>query len=641
MENRFGIKDLFLFLLVGGLIVVVIMAMVQFDRQYEQVLQIKQQNAELTRDIVQIRRQLAEGVPTVGTVPPMGAGGIQGGLAPSAASTHTAMSTGSGDVFRLIREAEKKPDFARGDWFIDNFGTKVGRLTPYTSSDVYQVWVELQVMESLAAFDPYTLQPVPRLATHWEISPDGLVMKFFLRRGATFSDGHPVTADDVLFTFDWIRNPAVNAARTRSYLTKLKDVKKVDDYTVEFTFSEFYYQNFDYAAGVSVPILPKHFYSKYTPDQYNEATGLLMGSGPYKLATPDGWTPGQPVELLRNERYWGVPGTFDRIVFREVEEEAAEMVVFGNQEIDHIHATPETYTKVVKDERLMKIGTPLAYRTPFRGYAYSGWNQRRNVNGKPTPTFFADKRVRQAMTLLLDRERICREIAYGLAEPASGPFAPGGPQAAPEVEPWPFDPERGMALLKEAGFADRNGDGVIEAPDGKPFQFSMTYYGANVMWEKVVLFMKDAYARAGIVLVPDKVDWPVLVNKLNTADFDAISLAWSGTPESDPYQIFHSSQIKDQGDNRTAYSNPELDRVIEKARTTVDTEERMKGWHEVHRILHEDQPYTFIMNRKELRVMNKRIQNVEESKLGLNYEHLNGGMIPWYVPKAQQRYTAN
>ena len=250
MENRFGVKDLFLFLLVGGLIVVVVMAMIQFDRQYDQVLLIQSKQEEMTRDLGRIRQQLAQGVVAVNN----------SGGGPSTPATNAAAPGGGKDAFYLLRDAEQKPDFARGDWFIDSFGAKIGRLTPHVASDVYQKWVQYQVMQPLTVTDPYTLEPAPCLATHWEISPDGLVMKFFLRRNATFSDGHPVTADDVIFTFDWIRNPAVNAERTRAYLTKLKDVKKLDDYTVEISFSEYYYLNFDYAAGVDVPVMPKHYY---------------------------------------------------------------------------------------------------------------------------------------------------------------------------------------------------------------------------------------------------------------------------------------------------------------------------------------------------------------------------------------------
>jgi len=624
MENRFGIKDLFLFLLIGGLIVVVVMAMVQFDRQYEQVLSIKNKQDELTRDVVAIRNQLAQGVVAVGT--------------PGGAAT-TSPAQNKDDVFRLVREAEKKPGFARGDWFIDSFGTKIGRLTPHVASDIYQKWVEYQVMEGLTSTDPYTLEPVPRLATHWDISPDGLTMKFYLRRGATFSDGAPVTADDVVFSFDWIRNEAVNAGRTRAYLTELKDVKKIDDYTVEFTFNKFTFMNFEYAGGKDVPVMPKHFYSKFTPDQFNEKTGLLMGSGPYKLESPDGWTPGKPIELVRNERYWGVPGTFDRLVFREIENEATEMVMFGNQELDEVHCTSDVFKRMNDDKRLTDVGQPLAYQSPFKGYSYCGWNLRRVVKGQPQPTLFADKRVRRAMTMLLDRERIAREISYGLATVPSGPFPENGPQADPDVKPWPYDVDKAIALLREAGFADRNGDGVIESSDGKPFRFKLTYPSGVAAWDKIVLFMKDAYARAGIVLEPDRIDWPVLVNRLNSWDFEAICLSWSSELESDPYQIFHSSQTKD-GDNRTGYVSPECDAAIEKARTTVDRAERMKGWHAVHRILHEDQPYTFLSSRKELRFVNKRVMNIELSKMGLNYEDLNGGMIPWYVPSAQQRYSA-
>ena len=628
MENRFGVKDLFLFLLVGGLIVVVVMAMIQFDRQYDQVLLIQSKQEEMTRDLGRIRQQLAQGVAMAPS-----AGG------PSTPTTNAAPGGGK-DSFYLLRDAEQKPDFARGDWFVDNMGAKIGKLTPLISTDVYQNWVEYNVCESLAFRDPHSLEYLPRLATRWEISPDGLTMRFFLRRDVTFSDGEPMTADDVVWTFNWIKNPAVAAARQRSYLEKLKEVKKIDDYTVEFVFSEFYFQNFDYVAGGDVNVLPKHFYSRFSPDEFNERTGLLMGTGPYRMASPDAWTPGQPIELFRNDRYWGPPGTFDRILFREVEEDAAEMVVFGNQEIDHIHAQPEPYHQMTKDPRILAISNHYSYPSVFTGYRYCAWNQVARKDGKEVKTHFADKRVRQAMTMLIDRQRIVDEIAFGLGTVATGPFATFSPQYAKDVQAWPHDPERAKALLKEAGYADRNGDGVIESADGTPFRFKVMFMGTTVAWQKIALFMKDGLARAGIVVEPEPVDWPVLLRRMQQGDFEAVCLAWSGVVETDPYQIFHSSQIKDAGDNRTGYVNPELDKLIDKARTTVDKGERMKMWNQVHHILHEDQPYTFLFNRNELRVVNKRITNIEPSKLGLNYEHLNGGVIPWYVPKQSQRYTA-
>jgi peptide/nickel transport system substrate-binding protein len=542
-----------------------------------------------------------------------------------------------GDTFTHLRRAEQMPGFARGEWYIENFGLKVGKLTPLLATDIYQKWVEYQVMESLATRDPYTLEFVPRLARSWSISDDGLTMTFSLRRDVTFSDGSPLTSEDVKFTFDFIRNPDVNAARERSYLTMLKDVQTPDPFTVVFTFTEPYFRNFETVASASV--MSKAFYGQYAVQQFNDSVGLLFGSGPYRLETPDGWSPGTPVVLYRNDRYWGPAGTFERIYFQEIREESAQMVMYGNREHDSIFCTPEMYDRLREDARVMAFSKAMKYDSPYRGYSYIGWNQQRRVEGEPRPTAFADARVRRAMTMLLDRERLAREIFRGYARAASGPFTPGGPQADPDVKPLPFDPDAARALLAEAGFADRDGDGIIEGPDGSPLRFTLLYPSGSELYEKLVLFFRDAYARAGIVMELDSQDWPVLVDRLNKSDFDAVTLGWSSTPESDPYQIFHSSQIGDEGDNRTFYRNAELDTLIDRARRTLDREQRMQMWQQVHRILHEDQPYTFLINRPYLRLMHERIQNVEPSGVGLNFEYLNGGVMPWYVPADRQVRT--
>jgi peptide/nickel transport system substrate-binding protein len=625
MENRFGVKDFFLFAFVAVLIVLVVLAMKQFDRQYQEVLLIKNKTNELTSDVVDLRRRIGSG----GFVPANRGSTGQGSGAGQPAARDM-------DVFKYLVKAEARPDFARGDWFVDNFGTKVGKLTPLLATDVYQRWVEYLVIESLAVRDPYTLKYVPRVAWKWDLSEDGLEMVFHLRDDVVFSDGKPLTADDVVFTFDFIRNPAVDASRSRAYLTMLKEVLKVDDYTVKFTFTEPYYLNFDTISGTG--ILAKHFYSKYAPNDFNQLVGLMFGSGPYRLESPDGWAPGKPIVLIRNERYWGVPATFNRMRFAEIQEESAQMVMYGNREFDSIFCTADMFDKLKADQRIMQFSNAFEYPSPYRGYSYIGWNQARRGSGRPEPTHFADKRVRQAMTMLIDRERLLREVFKGYGKVATGPFAPGNPQADPEIKPWPFDIERAKALLAEAGYRDINGDGVLDGPDGKPFKFTLLYPSGAEIYEKLILFFRDSFARAGIVMEPDRQDWPVLVDRLNKSNFEAVTLGWSSTPESDPYQIFHSDQIKDEGDNRTNYINKDLDVAINKARRTMVTEERMKVWNEVHRIIHEDQPYTFLINRPYLRVMDKRIQNVEPAAVGLNYEYLAGGIMPWYVPTSQQKH---
>jgi peptide/nickel transport system substrate-binding protein len=157
--------------------------------------------------------------------------------------------------------------------------------------------------------------------------------------------------------------------------------------------------------------------------------------------------------------------------------------------------------------------------------------------------------------------------------------------------------------------------------------------------DRVTLFMKDGFARAGIVMERDPVEWPLLQKKLDERDFDAIMLGWSGSVDDDPYQMFDSSQMNDQGDNRISYNSPELDKALAAARTCVDPVKRNELWHGVHRILAEDCPYTFMLNRKATAFYAKRLQNIRLSKMGTNRNMLDCCPLPWFVPKAQQVYT--
>ncbi len=651
MENRFGVKDFILFALVAVLLGLVILSMVQFDRQWSDIQAIKKQNSELTTDIARVKSALESGAVAVG-----GEGRAQ---PPEKLA-----------VFGPLAAAEKLPEFSRGDWLVDNFGTKLGRLTPLVSTDLYQQWVEARVAESLATRDPNTLQFVPLLAESWEIkdntvaweayarpiresglspekftetvkkdpkAPLAMEITFKLRRGVSFSDGSPFTADDVVFTFLWIMNEEVNAPRTRAYLTNLKEVKATGTHEVSFKFSEPFFLTMETIS--SQTMLSKKFYSQYKPQEFNDKVGLLIGTGPYRLADPVNWSPGKGVELVRNERYWGMRPTFDRLIWREIEDESAEMVTFGNGELDIFGCQPEQYEKMLKDDRIVKISQHMKYPSPLNGYTYIGWNQQRKEDEKEIKTPFADKRVRQAMTLLIDRERIAKEVFLGYATVATGPFDPASPQTDPAIKPWPFDEARAKALLVQAGYSDKGGHGVIEGPDGKPFRFKLSYPSGSATYQRVVFFLKDSFAKAGVTMEPDPLDWPVLIDRLKKSQFDACSLGWGGTVESDPYQIFHSSQIAGEGDNRTHYINPRLDELIDIARRTVDDAKRAEMWHEIHRVLHDDQPYTFLFNRPSLVFLNGRIKNVERTKLGLNYIRLNPNPSPWFVPKSSQRYT--
>jgi peptide/nickel transport system substrate-binding protein len=684
MENRFGLKDLLVVVLLVAVIGVVLLAMWQYDRQLTVLQRIESSLSKQAEEMAELNRTASRGgFAAAGANNPGGplaAGGIE--------------QSPKGNPFYLVDEAAKKPDFARGDWLVENFGVKFARLTPLgTMADLYGSYVRARVLECLAYRDPNTLEYLPSLARDWQVKenvgpwrayvdkrmkdplteadvlkekecppadkadqrkayvekrmkegrresdvynepdcPPAIEVTFQLRHGVTWSDGQPFTAADVVFTFDWTMNPKVEAPRERAYLEKIRSVEKKGDYEVVFKFREPYYEYFDLASGIE--LMPRHFYESIGPEQFNQKPGLLMGTGAYKLPDPRSWTPGTALELVRNDTYWGPRATFEKLVFREVEGETPEIILYRNGQVDRIGCTPDQYRELLKDQAVVNRSQHYEYNSPDSGYTFIGWNLLRG--GKPT--IFADKRVRQAMTLLLDRQRMAQELFLGYAQVSAGPFFSGGKQADPAIKPWPFDPDRGKALLKEAGWEDRNGDGVLENKDGTPFRFKFTYSAKLDLSKRMALFVKDAYARVGIAVEPEPTDWTIMLKKLDNRDFDAITLGWGGSIESDLFQIFHSSQVKDAGDNFINYKNPELDKLIEQARTTIDENKRNPLWHECQRILHEDQPYTFLLERKSLVFLDKRIQNVKPSKVGLNYNMRMNMPIPWYVPKAQQKW---
>jgi len=688
MENRFGFKDFLVITLLLCVIIVVGLAMFQIDRQYKRLVSIDShlaamtdQSAQQSRLLRDLTKQLASGLV------------VTGGTGSTTVPATTSSAAPLKDPFIYQKLAAEQPDYAEGDWLISNFGVKISKITPLLSSDVYASIMQNRVLEALAYRDPETFEWIPLLAASWtepvdnraawqayvdkrmkdpltveevkqekDFPPDeksadrekytadrmkqgrresdvinepacppALSIRFQLRPNVVFSNGDPFTADDLVFTFQFIMNPKVDAPRQRTSVERIKAVTAISEHEVEFSFKEPFFESFSLAASFSP--MSRKFYSKYSVKEFNESVGLLIGTGPYRMKDPSGWHPGDALEMVRNERYWGMPGPFDRLYWREVEEDAASLTLFRNGETDTFVATADQYDTLKNDQALLARAQPYEFYARDGGYSYVAWNQLRV--GKPTR--FADKRVRKAMTLLINRDRMSQDIFRGYAKPAPGPFGIASHQNDPAIKPWPYDSDRAMQLLAEAGYTKKDAQGVLLGPDGTPFKFRLCYGNKSPVTERMVLSIKDSMARVGIVLEQEPTDWPIMLKKIDTRDFDAITLGWSGGIETDIFQMFHSSQIED-GDNYMSYRNPELDKNIEIARRTLNEEERMKIWQKCHQILHEDQPYTFMLYRKNTMFVDKRIKNVSQTRSGLNYLSDDVMPIPWYVPAAQQKH---
>jgi len=616
MKKQITTWDWLLFSLLITLIFSILLVMYQIDRQWLKLTAMETAMSEQAKDIRELRSTLGSGVALIDS---------------------SVKGIDSKDVslaFKRSNDAANLPDYAQGDWSVEAFGTHLKTITPLVSTDAYANNVQSYVLESLINRNPDTLSWEGLVAKNWTMSEDGLVIRFQLRDDVNFSDGISLTADDVVFTFNFIMTEAIQAPRDRAYLEKIKSVQANGKFEVVFTFKEPYFEALSLAG--SMPILAQHFYEPYLkePQKFNESKGVLFGSGPYKLMDAKNWSPDKgSVELVRNDHYWGdVQPSYHRILWKIIQNDSARLTTYRNGDIDSYAARPVEYQTLKTDEQITKKSNNFEYMPPVVGYSYIGWNEYRSAK----PTRFADKRVRLAMTYLTDVNRIIGDIFLGYAEPALSPFSSTGKQHDHNLQAYRFDLEKAKALLKEAGYEDRNKDGVLEDLKGQPFEFKLTYLESNEDTKRMVLLLKDLYARAGIKMIPFPQEWPVMLENLDKKDFDAITLGWTSGIETDLYQIFHSAQAVSNGDNYISYNNSVLDHLIDEARRTVDESKRMPLWQQAERIIYEDQPYTFLMRRKSLLFVDQRIHNLQMTKLGLNL-----GLLPLenYVPKAQQKYT--
>lgn len=514
-------------------------------------------------------------------------------------------------------------DFAPGDTLILSWGTEPQTLTPIVATDSYARQIHWETHEYLVNMDldaPFEL--VPGLARSWKVSDDGMELTFRLFPEATWSDGRPVTADDVIFSWDLVFNPRIDAPHLRGYVEpNVESYEKVDQHTVRFHMKQPYFDAVS-ICGNLIHIIPKHIYGDYDEETFNRGiSDLVVGSGPWVL---EGWDRNRQIVLRRNENYWGPKPPLERIIIRLITNDLANLQEFWAGNVDAMIPTAEQWSKNINSQRLSERGRGVMFYSPRGGYSYIGYNLRRS--------HFRDKRTRQALTMLIDRQAMIDTLLDGQGMLISGPFFYAADQYNKDIDPLPYDPERAKALLAEVGWEmrdgilhkDLSGDGELE-----PFEITFLMSSGPALTQQIQIFVQQAFEQAGIRVRLDQLEWSVFLERVHERQFDMVCMAWTGSPEGDPYQIWHSSQQADRGSNHVGFNNAEADQLMEEGRREMDRAKRMEIWHEFHRIIHEEQPYTFLWGRPSRAFIDHRFNNVVEHDYRLYYGE-------WYVPAEVQ-----
>lgn len=482
-----------------------------------------------------------------------------------------------------------------------------------------QFIVSGNIFESMLKTNNETLDLEPHIAERWEISEDHLTYTFYLKQNVTFSDGQPLTAQDVLATWELINDPKNDTLPTRSYMQDVESFTAPDDHTVVVKVTKPYFGHEVMLGGME--ILPAHVYAEGDFNRHPN-NRRPIGSGPYVF---DRWDTNQRIVLRKADNYWNPDEAphINTLQFQVIKDQNAALQVLLRHDLDVMDMQGEMWITQASKPKFEAEFHKLVTDSPIPGYLsrynYIGWNTR-----KPQ---FEDPRVRKALCMLFNRQLVIDAVWGGLGTVISGPFAHTSVNYNHAVEPLPFDPEAAAALLDEAGWIDTDRDGIRDK-DGIPFRFELLYANVVPEYDQLGTVYQEELKRVGIDMRLGPMEWSTMQERLHNRSFDACMLAWLNGTLADPYQLWHSTQAE-AGSNYPGFKNDEVDQLIEEARLEFDEGERVAMYQRIHEIIAEEQPYLFLYARPGLTAVDKRVHGIVIYPPGLDPSE-------WYIPRALQ-----
>lgn len=463
-------------------------------------------------------------------------------------------------------------------------------MDPHVVTAVNDFRILVNLYEGLVRYAPGTLEVEPALAESWEISEDGTVYTFRLRDGVTFHDGTPFDAAAVKFNFDRMLDEDHPYHDTGPFplsffFGAIAETEVADELTVRFQLNEPYapfLSNLAYPTGLLVS--PTAVETHGQDFARNPA-----GTGPFAFRV---WESNRQVALQRNADYWDGAPPLAGIVFRPITDANARVSEMLSGGIDLMVEVPPDNVKLFADDPQFTLHEQAGPHLWFL-----------ILNTKEPP--FDDVRMRQAVNYAIDKESLVNDVLQGTATVAAGPTPEAFAWAYNEdLEPYPYDPERARSLIEEAGY----GDGVTTT-------FFVTEGGSGML-DPVPMgtAIQADLAAVGINAEIETYEWNTFLNQVNPGlegKAGMAEMAWmTNDPDTLPYLALRSEAMPDQGGfNSGYYANPEVDRLLEQARTATDQDERARLYKEMQAIVHEDAPWAFIANWKQNAVTRANVEN--------------------------------
>ncbi len=497
-----------------------------------------------------------------------------------------------------------------GDAYVDSSIGDASTLNPVLCSDSASSDIVGLVFNGLVKYDK-NIKLVGDLAESWTVTSRGLVITFHLRHKVRWHDGQPFTAEDVLFTYQKLRDKTVHTPFSSDF-EDVKSVTVLDPFTLQVAYKK------PFAPGLAswgMGIVPKHIFQTGNFNTH-PANRAPIGTGPYRFKE---WKTDQYILLEANPDYFEHAPHIQQYIYRIIPDEAVQFLELRNQSIDSMGLTPDqfkAYDAIFQNDQ--------RYRFPAFKYIYLGFNLKNPL--------FQDVRIRRALAYAIDRDSMVNGIVLGLGRPISGPFPVTSWAYDPTVPSPVYDPAKAKALFAQCGWRP-DATGQL-TKNGKPFAFTLMTNQGNKVRQLCAEVIQQQLKGVGIDMSIRIMEWSTFIHDyLDKKNFQAVIMGWQLGRDPDNYAMWHSSQQGEGQYNFCGYENPAVDRLLVEGRKTFDPKRRQAIYWKIHRQIAADLPYIFLYSPDELIAIHKRFQGPQVAPLGLSWN-----FIDWWVPKDQQRF---
>jgi peptide/nickel transport system substrate-binding protein len=452
------------------------------------------------------------------------------------------------------------------------------------------------MFEVLVKPDPKTGTPSAGLASSWDGSADGLNWTFHLRPNVSWHDGQPFAADDVKFTFDSVLDTKTKTPH-RSRFGNIASYDAPDQNTFRVTLKT---PDCPFLLStMQTPIVPRHLLSAsadINTDEFN--LSRPVGTGPFMFKE---WQRSDHLTLVANPKYWNGRPKIDQWVRRTVSDDNVLQALLKTGEIDYATGSFGAMQELsaLPHLSMQSVSSPILI-------TYIAYNQDRPM--------FKDKRVRQALTQALDRQAIVNSLLNGQGDLLDSSLPPVSWAYSANVPKFPYDVAAAKRLLAESGWTP-GADGIVQK-DGGRLAFSISTNSSNKERASIATIAQDAWSKIGVQVQPDLLETNAFFAKYQQSrEWDGIVAGGAGLTIDPDQTSFWSSKSIPAGTNFAHYSNPQVDQLLDQARTAsgCTPEARKPFYEQFQQVLADEQPFTFLYTAKTVVFINKRLQNVQTS----------------------------